>query len=209
MVHSCWSRTDAATTASTGTLRGTAASVWLRYTLRFRSMGKSLVSHSSSRNFGRNGCGKIVSLRIWISWNSHVFKLLPYQWSHWQRKAQFNAVEVPPRFAIANKLITDFVSPGKVPTICPDSLDSLGCWEGFPVVCSMPWPNPKPEFWNQDKPISQDAVQFVMFVWCLCGSTMRSCVQFVIFVLGAIWKRKFASSTVSCYLGCWSLGLWV
>lgn len=36
-------------------------------------LGKSLVSHSSRRNFGRNACGKIVSLRIWISWNSHVF----------------------------------------------------------------------------------------------------------------------------------------
>lgn len=33
------------------------------------------------------------------------------------------------------------------------------------MVCSMPWPNPKPEFWNQDKPRNQDAVQFVMFVW--------------------------------------------
>lgn len=165
-----------------------------------------LIAWIPSKNFffcSRNSLTLMVAIVQTGAWT----KLLPYQWSHWQRKAQFNAVEVPPRFAIANKLITDFVSPGKVPTICPDT------------VVSIVWDVEKGFLWfaqclGQTRSLSfgtkiNRETKMLCSLWCLCGSTMRSCVQFVIFVLGAIWKRKLASSTVSCYLGCWSLGLWV
>ena len=77
----------------------------------------------------------------------------------WQRRAQFNTVEVPPRFAIANRLITDFVFPGKVPTICAHSLNSTRCWEGFPVACSTPVGQTRSLTFGTK--INRDAVRFV------------------------------------------------
>ena len=83
MVHSCWSRTDAATTAPTGTVRGTAASVWVCHGTLSSSVHwkSSLVCpwcHTSGKNLGQgnfgNGC-ETMSLRI--SWYSAVMCLWP------------------------------------------------------------------------------------------------------------------------------------
>ena len=97
VVYSCWSETDVATTTSTRTLR------------------TMVMSHTVKPLWNCHikwtCCWKLCRLsKFYGLWSrKSLQKQITYR--KWKRRACSAKAKVPPRFAIANKLITDFVSP--------------------------------------------------------------------------------------------------
>ena len=97
VVYSCWSETDVATTTSSRTLR------------------TMVMSHTVKPLWNCHikwtCCWKLCWLsKFYGLWSrKSLQKQITYR--KWKRGACSAKAKVPPRFAIANKLITDFVSP--------------------------------------------------------------------------------------------------